>query len=280
MPTKSKLLILLSDNNDADRQMLNEALKQVSNAITEAKTGVETLRFLSEQEFDCLVLDYNLPDYNGTDLIREIRKRGISVPIVVVTNRDDSRFALKMIRAGAQDYLPKKKATSDMISSAVINAMRLKKTMDETEYYKEFYDTVPVGFYTTCMKTGRFLKANPFCVKMLGCESFTDLSKNHRSTDFYSRTRRKQLIDILELGQSVTDFEIEIHGADGVRRWAILTARPCRNGDCIEGSITDITQRRLLELEIERLKHKEIVKIKAIGEQARARMNECCLNEL
>jgi PAS domain S-box-containing protein len=140
----------------------------------------------------------------------------------------------------------------------------IKKARKAEEYYKNFYNTAPVGFYTTDIKTGQFIKANEFCVKMLGCDSFYELT-TLKSRDLYTtKKRRAELIAQITLNDQVTDFEIELKLKDGTKKWAILTACLCENSSCIEGSLTDITDRKKMEIEIEALKkqrHKEFSKL-------------------
>ncbi len=142
------------------------------------------------------------------------------------------------------------------------------------EYYKHFYDTAPVGFYTTKISDGTFIKANDFCVHMLGCDSFEDLKENVKSMELYPPEHRVILIDKLEKYGRVTDFEIGITLPSGKRKWAILTARKCLHGDCLEGSITDITERKLLEIELQKYKDKEIKSLQQLQEQVKCRMDQ------
>lgn len=261
---QGSILVIVTDDDDSSRERLVNAIKPVSSLITEARTGEETLHYLAINNYDCLILDYILPDFDGLALVHEIRLRGIGVPIVVITGNGDEMLAVKILHAGAQDYIPKSKVTPDILQRSVLNAIRLKASADKIEYYKDFYDTAPVGFYTTDLKTGKFLKANSFFIDMLGCVSLKELRDKYVTTDFYEPSRRRELLRLLSMNGCVTDFEIELSIPGGDKRWAILTARPCRHGGCLEGSITDITERKKLEAELRNIQVKEMQTLRDI----------------
>lgn len=131
----------------------------------------------------------------------------------------------------------------------------LKQSTKDAKYFKEFYDTAPVGFYTTSVDDGAFLKANKFCIEMLGFENLGQLKNNLKASEIYSPTLRKQLIHRLEEHETVTDFEIPLSLPNNVSKWVILTARLCENKGCIEGSVTDVTHRKELEDEVKELRN-------------------------
>ncbi len=142
-----------------------------------------------------------------------------------------------------------------------------------SDYYKAFYDTAPVGFYVTSIKDGTFLKANFFCVNMLGYDSFEDMQKEIKSADLYDPARRQELVNLIKERGCTTGFEIELKLPNGDVKWVVLTARTCANGDCIEGSITDVTERKQLEAKLEEYKMAEINTLQNLQESCQARID-------
>ncbi len=141
-----------------------------------------------------------------------------------------------------------------------------------SDYYKAFYDTAPVGFYVTSIKDGTFLKANPFCVNMLGYDSFEDMKKEVKSADLYDPAKRQELVDVIKEKGHTTGFEIKLQLPNGDVKWVVLTARACADGDCIEGSITDITERKQLEAKLEEYQKAEIHTLQNLQESCQARI--------
>lgn len=74
--------------------------------VIEAGDGHEALRRLT-RPVDAVITDISMPDMNGVELIREIRKRGSEVPIIVVSGHADFEYAREALRQGATDYLLK-----------------------------------------------------------------------------------------------------------------------------------------------------------------------------
>jgi CheY-like chemotaxis protein len=73
--------------------------------ITEAADGVEALRFFEEQGADLMVIDHNLPTLSGADLTRELRSRGVKIPLVMVSNFPAA--AVEAEAAGASAFVGK-----------------------------------------------------------------------------------------------------------------------------------------------------------------------------
>lgn len=149
----------------------------------------------------------------------------------------------------------------------------MNNNLATSDYYKIFYDTAPVGFYVTSITDGTFLKANPFCVHMLGYDSFARMKKEIKSADLYDPTRRQELINLIKEQGNVTGFEIKLHLPNGDVKWVVLTAQACVDGDCMEGSITDITERKQLEAKLEEYQKAEIHTLQNLQESCKARID-------
>lgn len=71
---------------------------------------------LDERTYDLSVVDIGLPGQNGLDFVREIRKSGNSMPVIVITARDSAGDRDSALAAGANDYLPKPFKVPDLIA--------------------------------------------------------------------------------------------------------------------------------------------------------------------
>src|SRR5512144_1104606 len=78
-------------------------------AFTQAASGLEALEKLSLAPFDLVVLDLNMPDISGYDVLEFVRGQDTlrSLPILVVTTRGDDGSRTKALEAGASRFLPK-----------------------------------------------------------------------------------------------------------------------------------------------------------------------------
>lgn len=127
------LTILLIDDDEVDRMAVRRALKKASVAAQfhEATDAEEALALVSETPFDCIFLDYRLPDYDGLDLIKQFKAMGIQVPLIVLTGQGDEQIAVEMMKAGASDYLSKSRVSPETLDQTLRNALRVYQAEQE-----------------------------------------------------------------------------------------------------------------------------------------------------
>lgn len=83
----------------------------------EADDVAGTLKYLDTANPDLLIVDLSLKDSHGLDLIRQVRARGCSTRILVVSAYDESLFAERVLRAGAQGYINKQALQDEVIDA-------------------------------------------------------------------------------------------------------------------------------------------------------------------
>jgi signal transduction histidine kinase len=121
------LNILIVDDDDIDRMAVSRALRKANVDFTpvEAATAEEAIAHITREHFDCVFLDYRLPDYDGLELVRTIHSLRIHSPLVVLTGQGDEQIAVEVMKAGATDYLAKSRISSDTLEQVLRNAIRV-----------------------------------------------------------------------------------------------------------------------------------------------------------
>ncbi|HEY8476169.1 MAG TPA: response regulator, partial [Chloroflexota bacterium] len=104
--------------------------KEVQFAVTCASCLEEGLRRCSEQSFDVVLLDLNLPDSRGPETLTRLYQHVPTVPILALTSRRDERVALEAMKAGAQDYLPKSSLNTDLLVRTIRYAIERKRAAE------------------------------------------------------------------------------------------------------------------------------------------------------
>jgi two-component system OmpR family response regulator len=104
-PHVVRLLIIEDDERLADA--LRRGLRARGHVVDCALDGADGERSASGGGYDAIVLDLNLPDCDGLDVLRTLRKQGERVPIVVATSRDETEDVVAGLDAGADDYIRK-----------------------------------------------------------------------------------------------------------------------------------------------------------------------------
>lgn len=98
--------MLLVEDDHVVRGAMLRSLTDRGHAVHAVGTALEALRQVSARPPDLVVLDLGLPDLDGADALRMLR--GITdIPVIIATARDDERAIVRLLRAGADDYMVK-----------------------------------------------------------------------------------------------------------------------------------------------------------------------------
>jgi two-component system, sensor histidine kinase and response regulator len=114
--------ILLIDDDKVDRTMVRRALEKsgLKHDLVEAPDGAIGLRCAKEQTFDCVLLDYRLPDADAFELLTVLLSpEGGSQAVLMLTGEADEEIAIRLVRAGALDYLTKAEVTPSSLARAI-----------------------------------------------------------------------------------------------------------------------------------------------------------------
>ncbi|HSU41185.1 MAG TPA: response regulator [Polyangiaceae bacterium] len=102
--------ILVVDDSKVMRDMVVACLRAIAGTTyTHASTGLEAIERLSLAHFDLMVLDLNMPDVGGVEVLEFVRgqDRLRSLPVLIVTTRGDDESRERVLRAGATAFLAK-----------------------------------------------------------------------------------------------------------------------------------------------------------------------------
>ena len=136
-PGGARLRVLVVDDSAEDRELYRRLLAKAapqSFEIVESETGEDGLRRLAAERVDCVLLDYQLPDGNGLDLLPEVRRAAPAPAVILLTGRGDEGTAVEAMKRGAQDYLVKGGITADGLSRAIqhaVDKLALQRGLDE-----------------------------------------------------------------------------------------------------------------------------------------------------
>ena len=104
---QAKKILLIDDDVDL-REALSELLIMTDGFdVFEGGDGAEALEKIKHQAYDMVVLDVGLPDIDGRELCRLIRKQGVKCPILMLTGHDTDSDTILGLNAGANDYMTK-----------------------------------------------------------------------------------------------------------------------------------------------------------------------------
>jgi len=313
---KKLLKILIVDDDEVDRVAVKRSLKSagVIVEVSEAETCADALKKLcisqdeiaaarlskdelsqkfSEAEntentlfahqifdckFDCIFLDYRLPDGDGLTLVQNIREVGFKVPLIVLTGQGDEQIAVELMKAGASDYITKGKLSSDSLSRSLHSALRVydaeskafhtsQKLKESEERYRLVLEGVNDGIWDWDLIKDE-VYWNDRLLEIIG------LPRNQFGSTMEALYTRLHPEDKKSIIQAISahleekiDYNVEFRllHSNGAYRYCTSQGKAQRNsqGKAVRmaGMISDITDRKQAEdaLERERQQLKQII---------------------
>lgn len=99
--------IYVVDDDEAIRRSLSFLLRTSGFSVTLFEGGLPFLKAAGGLEPGCVLLDVRMPDMDGLDVQRELRARGVMLPVVIMTGHGDVDMAVAAMKAGASDFIEK-----------------------------------------------------------------------------------------------------------------------------------------------------------------------------
>ena len=108
--------ILVVEDEVALAEALSEILKRNKYNVDTVYDGEDGLEYGLTDIYDCIILDIMLPKMNGIDVLKTLRKRHISTPVLLLTAKSDVEDKIKGLDSGADDYLTKPFISGELLA--------------------------------------------------------------------------------------------------------------------------------------------------------------------
>ncbi|WP_169311160.1 response regulator [Thermodesulfatator indicus] len=106
-PKKLKGKVLLAEDNPVNQLYFKRVLEKLGLNVEVASDGLEALNVINEKHFDLIILDIRMPGLSGLEIVKRIRKKGISIPIIALTAHSVSEIEKEALASGFDDFLQK-----------------------------------------------------------------------------------------------------------------------------------------------------------------------------
>jgi two-component system invasion response regulator UvrY len=135
--------ILVIDDHEVVRRGVKQILEETFDHVEvgEADTGRKGMAAVQQQPWDLAILDINLPDQSGLELLCEVHRTIPSLPLMVLSLHPEEQYAVRVFRAGAMAYLTKQTAPEEL-------AMAVKQVLAG-----RMYVTASLGEHMACSLT-------------------------------------------------------------------------------------------------------------------------------
>lgn len=109
--------VLIVEDDPDMRRLLADVLREEGIGVAEAADVIEALRWVSEERFDAVILDKNLPDGSGLDLLPRLAARFPGLPVILITAFGDPRIRREAFARGASALLLKPFSLDDLLAA-------------------------------------------------------------------------------------------------------------------------------------------------------------------
>ncbi|MDX1935435.1 MAG: SpoIIE family protein phosphatase [Capsulimonadales bacterium] len=165
----TRLRILIVDDDEEDFRFARSLLRRIEDFSFEVEwvaQGEEALTRLVEQPYDICLLDYRLRRMTGLDLLKRVRERGITLPIVLLTGQEDRTVDREALRQGASDYLVKGQLDPTALERSIRYAIAQNRAEEELRSQYAFISAVlntAEALVLVLDGTGRIVRFNRAC---------------------------------------------------------------------------------------------------------------------
>jgi two-component system, NarL family, invasion response regulator UvrY len=110
--------VLIVDDHAIVRRGLKQILEgEIETIVGEAQNAQEVLKKTQNEMWDMVILDINLPDRNGLEVLNELHFRYPRLPIMIMSMYSEDQYALRALKAGAAGYLNKQSAPEELVKA-------------------------------------------------------------------------------------------------------------------------------------------------------------------
>lgn len=123
----SKGKVLVIDDEDIVRTSCIRVLSPEGYQVSVAQNGMEGIRMIEEENFDVVLTDLKMPDMDGIEILKKIKKEWPSIEVIIITGYQAIDAAKKSINLGAFEYI-EKPFTPDVVLQAVMKAVAYRNS--------------------------------------------------------------------------------------------------------------------------------------------------------
>ncbi len=215
---------------------------------------------LSDEEFDCVVSDYEMPEMTGLDLLSDVRESHEDLPFILYTGRGSEEIASEAISAGVTDYLQKETGSEqyELLANRIVNAVEARRSSLESRRRKRrlemLIENIEGVVYRCSYEPGwplEFLQGDVEEIFGVPAEHAQSLKGMDAESSIHPEDRERvwqETHEALSNEEEPFDMEYRLVDGKGETIWVRDRTHAVRDGEGevqeIEGLITDVTDEK------------------------------------
>jgi len=210
------LKILLVEDDGFLLRTISDYLSSRGMEVHTASNGKEAISLLSTGPFDLILTDIIMPEMDGIELLKYVRKRMPDLPVIIITSSDDINYSIEALRSNANDYILKPISMEDLATRIALTFMKaealkrekaqqfrmVEKVMEKDKRVEETFLQSIRSFINAIEARDRYTKGHSIRVSDLVDQLIKKLGIN--SDLSYNMVLASQLHDIGKMGVSDT----------------------------------------------------------------------------
>ncbi len=257
--TETSALLLVVDDDPINRDLLSRRLMRTGYRTHAVSSGPEALAYLASHDVDLVLLDIQMPDMSGLEVLQAIRSHRSSsrLPVLMVTAKDQSEDVVTALDLGADDYITK--PIDFPIAFARIRTHLMRRRLEERARVSEeryaLVSTFLDGLWDWKPSTSEIY----FSARWKAILGYEDHEVAHHPDEWFNRihpadvARVRRDLDAHLTGQSPSlESEYRMQHKSGAFRWVLMRGLAVREpGGAavrIAGSLADITEGKVVDL--------------------------------
>lgn len=257
-PEEQSYRILMLEDNEGDAILVEDYLLEYipKCQVSLAKKFKDAALLLAQENapFDAILLDLNLPDKSGTELIQAVTELTYSTPIIVLTGMADHSFSMRSLEMGVSDYLLKGEFNAFALYKSVVYSIeknKMQRTVAQHNHrLKSVLEIARVGYWTFDNERKVFHCSDEMC-EILGLPDDCEQLSLQQYRDLVHPDDRSYFdahFNIFNNGQEVEELEHRISTENGelihVYQRAEIIRDSQNNVQWVDGIVQDITSRK------------------------------------
>ena len=259
MKEQIQVLLIEDSNDDANLiRMMVDRVREPDFSLVHARRLSEGLELLNSHVFDVVLLDLGLPDSDGFETVKKLKKIDQKVPVIVLTGVADEEIAIKTLKMDVQDYLTKEQINGNLLVRSIRYAIERKRVVEALEKsearFRRLSDSGVIGIAEFDIRGG-ISDANDTFLSMIGY-SREELEKGLVRWD--NLLPPQWLPSMLKVAKTfmttgrILPYQTEYCRRDGSKFWGLFGAVRFEGKDGGIAYVVDITERKKLE---EKIRH-------------------------
>jgi PAS domain S-box-containing protein len=262
--------VLYVDDDPSFADMISTMLEREADFLTieTAETAERGLEFIRTETVDCVVSDYSMPETDGLEFLRAVRKEDEELPFLLLTGRGSEDIASEAITAGVTDYIQKQQGTEhySLLANRIENAVEQYRAGEELERQKQELKNLKNRFQsfvkhspdiiTAIDEEGTIRYQSPAVERILGYEQQQRIGTKaieHVHPDDRGRVLEGfyEIVNSNSEGRVVQEYRVK--HADGSWIWleSIMSTGETHSEEDYVINSRDVTERKRRERELE-----------------------------